>query len=187
MPFVFCDLRWYTSGSAWVGTKCLSANMAIHEAPYYLIPYSGLTITITFPFLSPCSKPAINHIFSLQGALRYKFPTSQAMKSRSFNYAMRKAMRTLSLDTTEEYVRLNGASAVDPLATVQKFPGEIHLHIKDKVTCYFLKPNKPWGLSTLYLFRGRLVLDICYFYLQHLLCYFFSTEVRVSFLVNHIC
>ena len=53
--------------------------------------------------------------------MRYKFPTSQAMKSRSFNYAMRKAMRTLSLDTTEEYVRLDGASIVDPLATIRHF------------------------------------------------------------------
>ena len=95
--------------------------MALHDAPDDLIPYSALTITITFPFPYSCSKPSKNHILTLQGALRYKFPTLQAMTSRSFKSAMRKAMPTLSLDTTEEYVRLDGASVVDPLATIQHF------------------------------------------------------------------
>ena len=95
--------------------------MALHEALDDLSPYSALTITNVFPLPYPCSKPATYHIFSLQGALRYAFPTSQAMTSRSFNYDMSKAMRTLSLDTTEEYVRLDGASVVDPLATTRYF------------------------------------------------------------------
>ena len=60
------------------------------------------------PQSEPNSGPATVNIFSRHGAVRYAFWMSHASTSRPFKAAIVNAIRTLSLDTTEEYVRVLG-------------------------------------------------------------------------------
>ena len=96
----------------------VSADIALQDAPDDFNPYNVQITTITFPFFSLYSGMATNQLLSLHGALRYAFQTTHVIASSSFNSVMRNPNLTLSLDTTEEYVRLAGISVVAPLATI---------------------------------------------------------------------
>ena len=99
----------------------VSANISLQDVPVDFNLYNAGTTTIIFPFFSPCFGPATNQIFSMHGALRYVIPTLQVISSSLFNSVMRNANLAMSLDTTEEYVRLAGVSVVAPFTTIRHF------------------------------------------------------------------
>ena len=80
-----------------------SLNIFLQEAPEDFSPYRARTRHRTFPFRTPPHyMPPSNHMFSLQCAFRYSLPMSHAKTPKSFNAATRKAILTLSQDTTLE-------------------------------------------------------------------------------------
>ena len=74
-------------------------------------------MTITLPASDPNSGPAIVYILSRQSAVKYAFWMSHASSSRSLRDAIKRAIRTESLKTTEEYVSAAGSSVSLPWAT----------------------------------------------------------------------
>ena len=69
------------------------------------------------PFSDPNSGPALVQIFSLHTAVRYAFFISHDRMSSSFSAAIVRAIRTESLDTTDEYVMEDGVVVVCPPPT----------------------------------------------------------------------
>ena len=83
--------------------------------------YNARTTIIMYPFSEPNSGPAMVQIFSRIGAVRYAFCMSQPSTFKSFSATIMKSIRTESLDTTEEYVMLEGTSVTCPPATILAF------------------------------------------------------------------
>ena len=90
----------------------VSANNALNAAPELFKPYNALVIIRYLPFKLPNSGPALVNIFSRHGAVKYAFWISHARISKSFKAAMVRAMRTLSLETTDAYVSNDGVFVV---------------------------------------------------------------------------
>jgi len=74
--------------------------------------YNALTIIIFCPHLDPNSGPATVQIFSLHGAVKYAFCMSRDSMLSPLSAAIVKAILTLSLDTTDEYVKDEGDSVI---------------------------------------------------------------------------
>eukprot|EP00978_Attheya_sp_CCMP212_P030826 scaffold114670_cov24-Attheya_sp.AAC.1 len=94
------------SGSASLGSnpssRIFPEMWALHAAPEVLSPYRARTRTILVPARLTNSFPAVNQIFSRQGAFRYELPTSATRTLRLFRAAIMNAIHTESRATTDE-------------------------------------------------------------------------------------
>ena len=115
--------RIHTSVLAWEFWKCnyptrVFENIACHEAPELFSQYKALTILTGFPCHSGGnSGTAIDQILSWHFVFKYALPVSHADTFNSLIPIIRKAIRTESRYITFEYVMLDSATVVCPLAT----------------------------------------------------------------------
>ena len=85
-----------------------SAKNALNAASGDLNTYNARTTRICLPASEPNSGLAVVHIFSRQGDVRYAFCISHPIVDKPLSAAIVRAIMTISLETTDEYIMDEG-------------------------------------------------------------------------------